>query len=82
MEYVIKVVSSISLLVSKALLLVLGFSFHGNNILSFHAHWAYCQPSKKPGTSFVVCWDGAVPCIVIKPMKVFTTFWAKVEWTC
>lgn len=32
MEYVIKVVSSISLLVSKALLLVLGVSFHGNNI--------------------------------------------------
>lgn len=23
--------------------------------LSLHAHWAYCQPSKKPGTSFVVC---------------------------
>lgn len=32
MEYVIKVISSISLLVSKALLLVLGVSFHGNNI--------------------------------------------------
>lgn len=23
--------------------------------LSFHARWTYCQPSKKPGTSFIVC---------------------------
>lgn len=81
MEYVIKVISSISLLVSKALLLVLDVSFNGNSTLSLHAHRAYCQPSKKPGTSFIVGWDGAVPCIVVKPMKVFTTFWAEVEWT-
>lgn len=54
MEYVIKVVSSISLLVSKALLLVLGFSFHGNNIwwikrkkkIAFHHFYTHIQVFK------------------------------------